>query len=100
MKKVIYFGTYNAGYPRNRLFRKFFDASGVSVEGINERSGGLLKYFRLALRLSKSSGYDAVLVGFPGNLSVIVARLVTRKPIVFDAFISLYDTYVHDRMTV
>ncbi len=99
MKRVIFFGTYNGDYPRNRLLLKW-TAEAAAVVEVNERGRGVDKYFRLARSLMKLKNYDAVVIGFPGHLACIIARLVSRKPVIFDAFISMYDTYVFDRATV
>lgn len=100
MKKVVLFGTYNADYPRNRLLSKFFKKLEIETISINYRGKGIGKYFRMAKELRGLTDYDVILVGFPGSISVIAARLVSKKPIIFDAFLSLYDTYVYDRKSV
>ncbi len=40
---------------------------------------------------------DLVLVGFYGQLLLPVIRLFTRKPVLYDIYISTYDTMVYDR---
>ncbi|MEP4149534.1 MAG: glycosyltransferase [Halioglobus sp.] len=43
---------------------------------------------------------DCFIVGYPGHFDVFLARIVStlrRKPLVFDAFLSLYDSMVCDR---
>lgn len=41
--------------------------------------------------------YDIVVVGFPGQKVMFLAKLLMRQPIVFDAFTSHYGGYVLDR---
>jgi glycosyltransferase involved in cell wall biosynthesis len=41
--------------------------------------------------------YDVMVVGFPGQAMTFFAKLITRKPVVLDAFYSLYNTVVEDR---
>jgi glycosyltransferase involved in cell wall biosynthesis len=41
--------------------------------------------------------YDGVFVGFYGQPLLPIVKLLTRKPIVFDAFVSTYDTLCFDR---
>jgi len=59
-----------------------------------------LAYTRLCFRYLAAPPHDIVLVGYLGHFDVFPARLLSwlrRKPLVFDAFISLYDTSVEDR---
>ena len=59
----------------------------------------LLRHLRLLPRLLKALAgqQDLVFVGFYGQvLSLLLARL-TRKPVIFDAFLSTYDTLCFDR---
>ncbi|MBF0484402.1 MAG: glycosyltransferase family 4 protein [Candidatus Omnitrophica bacterium] len=52
---------------------------------------GFLKF----LKYQRQS--DAIIVGFFGHLIVPVARLFSKKPIIFDSFVSVYQTMVMDR---
>jgi len=101
MKKIILFGTYNPDYPRNRLIKKVLNSQDHKIVAINYRGAGLIKYFKMMRDLFLKRGkYDHIFIGFPGHLAVIIARLISPKPIIFDAFISLHDTYVNDRQDV
>lgn len=97
---VCYFGIYNQNHTRNRLMIKGLRQNGVEVIEVNTREKSAHKYERLA------RGYwavrkkcDVIVVGFPGHtvmpLAWLLAKL-TGKRIVFDAFISLYDSFVFD----
>jgi len=101
MKRIVVFGTYNESYPRNRTLFKRLEKLGFELVHIQYRGKGLLKYIRLIKNLMQyREAYDLIFVPFPGHNAVILASLITRKKVIFDAFISLYDTYVHDRQTV
>ncbi|MEI6296933.1 MAG: glycosyltransferase [bacterium] len=41
-----------------------------------------------------------MIVGYPGFQSVILARFLTTKPLIFDAFLSMFDSMVLDRKKV
>lgn len=99
--KVLYFGIYNPAYPRNRLFIKGLRQNGVEVIECNARGSGIFKYFKLAWQhLNFRKKYDVMIVGFPGQTVMPLARWLTKKPIIFDTFLSLYDSEVHDRKLV
>jgi glycosyltransferase involved in cell wall biosynthesis len=60
----------------------------------------LLVYPRLLFRLLATARPDLYLVSYPGWFDLPVVRLVAsikRRPVVFDPFISLYDTMISDR---
>ena len=98
---VCFFGTYNPSYPRNRVLIKGLEENGVEVILCYDHSWRFLKYLKLFWKHWKiRKKYDFLLVGFPGHLVIPLAKLISRKPVVFDAFISWYDTYVWDRRLV
>lgn len=110
--RVLYFGTYERGYPRNTQVIAALRGAGVDVverhvsvwEGREHkwRTGG-----RGAARLALAEGrlfrrpkedFDALIVGYPGHLDLAAARRVSgEKPVVFNPLVSLYDTFVEDR---
>jgi glycosyltransferase involved in cell wall biosynthesis len=57
-----------------------------------------MSYFDLIKKHWKiRSQYDIMIVTFPGHFIVPLAKIITRKKIIFDAFVSLYDTRILDR---
>lgn len=120
--RILYFGTYSTGqgYPRNRVIIEGLKAAGAHVEEMHEevwRERGdkakalssipsgflsalklLRAYIRLAFRfLAERPRFDVMIVGYTGQMDVFLARLLTGKKIVLDAFISLTDTIITDR---
>jgi glycosyltransferase involved in cell wall biosynthesis len=121
---ILYFGTYEESYSRNQIMMKSLKRMGhrvkechVSLWGNKTdktrifRTGydtvilllGLVTaYPRLFIKYLSIGHYDIVFIGYPGHLDVLVVKFlefITRrkKRIVFDAFISLYDTIAGDR---
>ena len=113
--RVCYFGTYRAHYSRNQIMIEGLRRNGVEViecheplwRGIEDRvqvaSGGWLRlafvvrvartYWRLLRAYHKIGDYDIMVLGYPGQLDVYLARVLTwlrRKPLVLDVFMSLY----------
>ncbi len=113
--RVCYFGTYRANYSRNQIMIEGLRRAGVEVvechvplwQGIEDRvqtaSGGWLQpaffarvmrtYWRLLRAYRQVGDYDVMVLGYPGQLDVYLARVLTwlrRKPLVLDVFMSLY----------
>lgn len=120
--RVCCFGTYDADYVRNSVVRAALRSQGVEVvechatvwrntdEKVADARRGPLNprlwlkllraYWRLLRRHRAVGRYDVLLVGYPGHLDLFLARLLAwfrRRPLVFDAYVSLYDTIVGDR---
>jgi glycosyltransferase involved in cell wall biosynthesis len=97
MKTVCFFGSYNQTHRNNSLL-KGLRAHDYEVLECRDDSKKPLKYFRLFQKHRKlKQQYDVMIVGFPNHGLMLLARLLTRKPIIFDPFISLYNTIVEDR---
>ncbi len=122
--KVVVWGTYDLGKPRNRIMLAALRDARVEVVeihsdvwgGLEDKSQArgwvvilrralrwLFAYPWLILRYLWADRHDGVLVGYLGHLDVFIlwpfARLRGRR-IVWDAFLSLSDTIVHDRRLV
>ena len=115
---VIWAGTYIPEFERNARLAEYLEESGAGVRQVRQRlwpsdrlaaiAGSKLKiaarmalvYPVLLFRLLFTSRPDLYLVSYPGWFDVPIVKLVAwlkRCPIVFDIFISLYDTVVTDR---
>lgn len=110
--RVLYFGTYERGYPRNAQVISCLRRAGVDVRERHEPVWENLEHkfaagpgtaLRLALAearlLRRTPGeFDALLVGYPGHADLLAARRAARgRPVVFNPLVSLYDTLVADR---
>ena len=120
--RVCMFGTYEAAYDRNQVLMRGMREAGVEViechvplwETMRYKTSAFkgpaqyvviaaklaLAYLQLCFRYVLAPPHDIVLVGYLGHFDVFPARLLSwlrRKPLVFDAFVSLYDTSVEDR---
>lgn len=113
--RVCYFGTYRANYSRNEIMIEGLRCNDVHVIecqeslwfGVEDRealaSGGwrnlgfwirvVRTYLRLLAKYRKIGYYDILIVGYPGQIDVFLARLLSwlrRKPMVWDVFMSIY----------
>ncbi len=113
--RVCYFGTYREKYSRNKIMIEGLRRNSVEViechetlwHGIEDRvqatSGGWRKpafwrrvvqaYLSLIWRYFQAPDHDLVVVGYPGQFDVYLARLLSwlrGKPLVWDVFMSIY----------
>jgi glycosyltransferase involved in cell wall biosynthesis len=122
--RIVFWGTYDIGKPRVRLLRDGLRQNGFDLiechadvwSGIEDKSQvtGLSRKIGLAIRwLSHYPGllwrylrlppHDMVLVSYPGLLDVLLIKAFARLrgvSVVWDVFISAYDTVVIDRRLV
>ena len=108
--RIAYFGTWERGYPRNDQVIAALGSAGVEVDLVHQEMWGgthkfgltptvLPRLARAELRLARApvtEEVDALLVGYPGQFDVWSAKRHGR-PVVFNAMVSLYDTFVEDR---
>lgn len=107
---ICYFGDFDPEYARNRVIIKGLRENGVQVLLCNDRSRGIIKFIALVKKyLALKTQYDIVIVGYSDSrLIVPLAKLITlrlfsgqvRKIVVWDAFYSIYDSWVFDRKIV
>ena len=113
--KVCYFGTYRAQYNRNRIMIAALKSAGVEVTVCHEKlwhsiedresvtAGGwrspkfwwrvFKAYLKLILKSFSIGGFDIMVLGYPGQFDVFLARIIcffTKKPLVLDVLMSLY----------
>jgi glycosyltransferase involved in cell wall biosynthesis len=123
--RVCMWGTFDKEYPRNQIISQGLEVNGVEVilchepvwEHTNDKTKGyrgpigkirlimqlIWAYIKLFFRYFLTPKHDLLIVGFPGHFDMPIARvlgLLFRKPVVFDVFISLYDTAVSDRQLI
>ena len=95
--KILYISTYIPNYTRTETLLDLLRKSEIEVvEALVGNSR--LKYFKAVYYLLKYQGVcDLILVGFRGQEILPVLKLLSNKPIIFDAFLSIYDTLCFDR---
>jgi glycosyltransferase involved in cell wall biosynthesis len=108
--RVGYFGTWERGYPRNDQVIAALERAAVDVDLLHEDMWAgthkfglspavLPRLARAELRLVRApvaDDLDALIVGYPGQFDIWSAKR-HGKPVVFNAMVSLYDTFVEDR---
>ncbi|MCX6715593.1 MAG: hypothetical protein NT077_01085 [Candidatus Taylorbacteria bacterium] len=98
--KICYFGIYNPEFGRNKVYISGLRQNGHEVIECHDNSSGLIKFWRLWRRhiaVIKAGGYDVLVVGYPGHLVVPFAKMLSKKPVIFDALCTLYEGEVISR---
>jgi len=101
--RVCYFGQYDPDYARNQIIRHGLTLAGVEVVPclVKMELGFPHRYLALSRKFSKiPKPFDAVIVAEVNQPIVFLAKMLTqlyRLPLIFDPFISRYDTLVIDR---
>ena len=91
-------------YTRNQVLLRAFKRIGEvdTIIDTGNTKSLIIKSIKLTLRSIPRyifSTYDLLFVGFYGHFLMIPAGIFSQKPIIFDAFVSTYDTLVNDRRT-
>jgi glycosyltransferase involved in cell wall biosynthesis len=100
--KLLFIAGRELSYTRNDvLLRAFRRLGDVDELGVSRRPKSLLlNSLQVSLqaipRLLRQD-YDLIFVGFYGHLLMLAAGPFARCPLLFDAFVSTYDTLIEDR---
>lgn len=96
--RVCYMGIAGAEFSRTKVYIQGLRAQGVGVVECFDDSRGLRKFVRLWRKHSAvRNSYDVLIIGNPSYILVPFARLLTRRPILFDAGWPLYEGVVSSR---
>lgn len=97
--KVCYVAGREASYSRTHNVVVALGRAGFEVVTCLPKDRRMRHYPRVLWEfLRKKQGCDAVVVGFYGQLLLPFVRLLTRRPILFDVYVSTYGTMVDDRL--
>lgn len=109
--KSLFISGREINYPRNQLFISALqEISNLEVIGketddiskggiyliLRQSLGGLLK----ALFRGDLNNFSFVFVGFLGHILIIILDFFVKVPLLFDVFVSTYDTLVNDRRLI
>ena len=102
MTKIIFVSGREPSYVRNAVILRGLRKNGVDViECTNTSKSYLVRYPKVLGKylLRNKKDCDAAFIGYFGQPLVSVIRKLTSraKPIIFDAFLSAYDTMCFDR---
>jgi glycosyltransferase involved in cell wall biosynthesis len=85
-------------YVRNQIILKALHQHAEVIEVTDSSKGYIIRHLRLVGKLlTRLRQHDVVFVGFYGFLLVYIMRLFSRRPLIFDAYLSTYNTLCLDR---
>ena len=96
--RVCYLAGREANYSRTRTMIAALRLAGFDVVTCLPKKKGFSHYPKIILDfLRKKKDCDLVVVGFYGQLLLPIVRLFSRKPILFDLYITTFGTMIDDR---
>lgn len=98
--KMLFVAGREPSYVRNAMMLKCLAGIGVEILDCTDSSASYPARYLAVMRnfLSrKGEDFDCVFIGFLGQPLVPLISLFTDKPIILDAFVSVYDTLCFDR---
>lgn len=96
--KICFFGIYDPTYSRNDILLAGLRQIGVEVVECRADWRDPKRYLKLWKSLrTLNNDYDYVYAAYPSPVPTILAKLISKKPVICDAFYSMYDSVVNDR---
>lgn len=100
--RILFVCGREISYPRNQILLntlKYFGDVEVATPSFKTNSIITRSIFALVKSTYKlmTNRYDLIFIGFFGHLLTIPLFLISRTPILFDAFVSAYNTLISDR---
>jgi len=99
--KILFIAGREPAYVRNAMVLECLKKIGIDLVDCADSSASYpVRFLKVILKFLSKNDFDCVFVGFLGQPLVPIIRVFTRKPIILDAFLSVYDTMCFDRKRV
>lgn len=98
--KILFIAGRESDYVRNAIILKGLKENGVEIiECTSVSKSYPVRYVQVLRKFleARNNKFDAIFIGFFGQPLVPIIRGMSSKPIIFDAFLSGYDTMCLDR---
>lgn len=97
-QKICFYPGRESQYVRTQVIRDCLSEANVEYADCSYPAKRFYRYFLSTVRFLRNlRRSDIIIIGFCGQLLVLFARIFTKKPIIFDAYISIFETLVHER---
>jgi glycosyltransferase involved in cell wall biosynthesis len=100
--KLLFLTGREPEYARNSILAKAFESQDVELIYCTSSYGSYpARFVNVFVKFltNVKNDFDAVFIGFLGHPFVPIISKLIKKPILFDVFISIYDTLCFDRKT-
>src|SRR3989344_6551889 len=86
-------------YARNKVILDSLKYNKYNIiECTSSSKYSIIRHITVFFKFLKNKNKaDIIFIGFIGHHFVPIVRFFTKKPIIFDAFLSIYDTLIYDR---
>ena len=99
--RICFLPGRESSYARTRILIKAMQKVGLDVLDCSCKNKSFLRYFSAFIKfLQNKSKADIIFVSFYGHFLVPLVKLLTKKKILFDAFVSTYQTLAIDRKVI
>jgi glycosyltransferase involved in cell wall biosynthesis len=96
--KVCFWPGRESEYIRTKVIKRCLELNDYDVYDCSVPEKNLKRYIKSFLKFVQYVRQcDVIVIGFCGQPLIFIARCFSRKPIVFDVYISIYETLVHER---
>lgn len=98
--KILFIAGREPSYVRNAMMLKCLENNGIEIIDCTDSSATYPARFLKVIGkflLRKNENFDCVFIGFLGQPLVPIIRMLSKKPIILDAFLSTFDTVCFDR---
>lgn len=98
--KILFISGREPAYSRNSTILKGLRMNNVEIiECTDSSKNYFVRYIKVLIKflLKRKNDFDIIFIGFLGQPIVPIIRRLSNKPIMFDVFISMYDTICFDR---
>ncbi len=96
--KICYFGIYDPAYSRNSILVSGLQQNGITVIECRADWRDPKRYRKLWTQLrALKNDYDYIYAAYPSSVPAVIAKIVSKKPVIIDAFYSNFDSVVNDR---
>jgi len=98
--RILYLSTYRPNYIRTEVLLELMKKNGIRVTEVlsGNSKWKYLKVIHALIRHQKD--HDLVFVAFRGHEILPLIKMFARRPVIFDFFVSAYDTLCFDRRIV